>query len=111
MRRSPKMALEPATRDRIQSLIDSGPVVLFMKGDRMGPRCGFSAQVVSILEALSTDYVTHDVLSDPEVRQGIKEFSTWPTVPQLYVKGEFVGGCDIVTEMAQSGELEKTLSS
>jgi monothiol glutaredoxin len=103
------MALEPATRDRIQSLIDSGPVVLFMKGDRAMPRCGFSAQVVRILDSLLAEYVTFDVLEDPETRQGIKEFSAWPTIPQLYVKGELVGGCDIVTEMARSGELEKTL--
>jgi len=103
------MALEPATRDRIQSLIDSGPVVLFMKGDRAMPRCGFSAQLVRILDGLVGEYVTHDVLEDAEVRQGIKEFSSWPTIPQLYVNGEFLGGCDIVTEMAQSGELEKAL--
>jgi monothiol glutaredoxin len=104
------MALEPATRDRIQSLIDSGPVVLFMKGDPMAPRCGFSAQVVRILDSLVSEYVTCDVLEDPEIREGVKQFSSWPTVPQLYVKGKFVGGCDIVTEMAQSGELEKALS-
>jgi monothiol glutaredoxin len=104
------MALDPATRDRIQQLIDTAPVVLFMKGDRTMPRCGFSAQVVGILDSLVPEYLTHDVLADPELRQGIKEFSSWPTVPQLYVKGEFVGGCDIVTEMAQSGELEKLLA-
>ena len=104
------MALDDATRDRIQSLIDSGPVVLFMKGDRAMPRCGFSAQVVRILDTLLADYATHDVLEDPELRDGIKQFSSWPTIPQLYMNGEFLGGCDLVTEMAQSGELEKVLS-
>jgi len=104
------MALDPTTRDRIQQLIDTAPVVLFMKGDRAMPRCGFSAQVVGILDSLVPEYLTHDVLADPEIRQGIKEYSSWPTVPQLYVKGEFVGGCDIVTEMAESGELEKLLT-
>jgi len=103
------MALDPTTRDRIQSLIDGSPVVLFMKGDRAMPRCGFSAQVVRILDGLVGEYATHDVLSDPEIREGIKEFSSWPTIPQLYVNGEFLGGCDIVTEMAQSGDLEKAL--
>ncbi len=103
--------MEQATRDRIQSLVDSAPVVLFMKGDRSMPRCGFSAQVVQILDRLAPEYLSYDVLSDPGVRQGIKEFSSWPTVPQLYVKGEFVGGCDIVTEMNESGELKQVLGS
>ena len=81
-----------------------------MKGNRQMPQCGFSAQVVQILDSLVPDYDTVDVLSDPEVRQGIKEYSSWPTVPQLYVRGEFVGGCDIVTEMYQSGELHNALA-
>jgi monothiol glutaredoxin len=99
------MTESDATRQRIQSLIDSERVVLFMKGDRSFPQCGFSAQVVQILDGLLPDYATVDVLRDPELRQGIKEFSNWPTIPQLYVAGELVGGCDIVTEMHETGEL------
>lgn len=103
------MSLEDSTRERLQTIIDSGPVVLFMKGNRQMPQCGFSAQVVQILDSLLPAYTTVDVLADPEVRQGIKLYSSWPTIPQLYVGGEFVGGCDIVTEMYQSGELRNTL--
>ena len=99
------MSLDDATRQRIQSIIDSSPVVLFMKGDRRMPQCGFSARVVQILDSMLPEYATVNVLTDPEVREGIKEYSAWPTIPQLYVRGEFVGGCDIVTEMYQSGEL------
>ena len=104
------MPLAPETRDRMQRLIDDAPVVLFMKGSREMPQCGFSAQVVAILDRAAPDYVTFDVLADPAVREGIKEFSRWPTVPQLYVRGEFIGGCDIITEMFQTGELSETLS-
>src|SRR5690606_15721216 len=96
-------------RSRIQSQIDSVPVVLFMKGDRKAPQCGFSATVVSILDTLVDDYATVNVLADSEIRQGIKDFSDWPTIPQLYVRGEFVGGCDIVKEMFENGELEAAL--
>ena len=103
------MSLDEATRSRIASTIGSDHVVLFMKGDRRMPQCGFSATVVQILDTLVPDYTTVDVLADPDVRQGIKEFSSWPTVPQLYVDGDFVGGCDIIREMYQSGELQKTL--
>lgn len=103
------MSLDDPTRQRIQALVDSDDVVLFMKGERRVPQCGFSAQVVQILDSLVPEYTTHDVLSDPEVRQGIKEFSNWPTIPQLYLRGEFLGGCDIITEMYQSGELQTTL--
>ncbi len=103
------MSLDEATRSRIASTIGSDRVVLFMKGDRRMPQCGFSATVVQILDTLVPDYTTVDVLADPDVRQGIKEFSSWPTVPQLYVDGDFVGGCDIIREMYQSGELQKTL--
>ena len=104
------MSLDPETRKRIQSLIDSDRVVLFMKGNRRMPQCGFSAQVVRILDSLVPDYTTCDVLADSSVRQGIKDFSSWPTIPQLYVDGEFLGGCDIVTELYQSGELQDRLS-
>lgn len=103
------MALDDATRQRIQSLIPGDGVVLFMKGDRSQPQCGFSARVVQMLDSVLSDYGTVDVLSDPEVREGIKEFSEWPTIPQLYVNGEFIGGCDIVTEMYASGELHQAL--
>jgi len=93
---------------RIQGLIDSSPVFLFMKGTPTFPQCGFSATVVAILDHLGVDYESANILEDPELRQGIKDFSNWPTIPQLYVKGEFLGGCDIAKEMFQSGEL-KTL--
>ena len=95
--------------ERIQGEIGENPVMLYMKGTAMFPQCGFSARVVQILTHLGVPFATADVLEDPELRDGIKEFSSWPTVPQLYVKGEFVGGCDIVTEMYQSGELELLL--
>jgi monothiol glutaredoxin len=103
------MPLSEKTRERIQSLIGSDRVVLFMKGNRRAPQCGFSAQIVQILDSHLPSYTTVDVLQDPEVRQGIKDFASWPTIPQLYVNGEFVGGCDIVTEMYQNGELEPLL--
>jgi monothiol glutaredoxin len=94
---------------RIQSDIDSHPVVLYMKGTPVFPQCGFSAQVVQVLSLVGVKFKAFDVLADDQLRQGIKEFSNWPTVPQLYVKGEFVGGCDIVREMYQSGELVELL--
>ena len=92
--------------ERIQSEITNNQVMLYMKGDAMFPQCGFSARVVQILNHLGVPFATANVLDDQGLRQGIKEFSNWPTVPQLYVHGEFVGGSDIVTEMFQSGELE-----
>jgi monothiol glutaredoxin len=94
----------------IQSKIDASPVMLFMKGTPMFPQCGFSARVVQILKHVNVPFQTVNVLEDPEIRDGIKSFSNWPTIPQLYVKGEFIGGCDIVTEMYQSGELQDLLS-
>ena len=104
------MSSDPATQEKISALVKSNPVMLFMKGTRELPQCGFSAQVVSILDRVAPDYATFDVLADPTVRDGIKEFSRWPTIPQLYVRGEFIGGCDIITEMFQAGELSETLS-
>ena len=95
---------------RIQSEIDAAPVLLFMKGTPMFPQCGFSARVIQILKHAGVPFKTVNVLEDPEIRDGIKSFSNWPTIPQLYVKGEFVGGCDIVTEMYQSGELDTLLA-
>ncbi len=91
--------------DRIQTSITTNDVVLFMKGTPLFPQCGFSSKAISILEHYGIDFASHDVLQDAEIRTGIKSYSDWPTIPQLYVKGEFVGGSDIMTEMAQSGEL------
>jgi monothiol glutaredoxin len=96
-------------QERIQKLISENPVVLFMKGTPAFPQCGFSGQVVQILDYLGAPVVGVNVLEDAEIRQGIKEFANWPTIPQLYVKGEFVGGCDIAREMFQSGELQAML--
>ena len=97
--------------NRIRGLIDEHDVVLFMKGTPVFPQCGFSATVVQMLSLLGVRFKGFDVLEDPEVRQGIKSFSDWPTIPQLYVKGEFVGGCDIVREMYETGELSEFLST
>src|SRR5438270_9951852 len=94
---------------RIQSDITENPVMLYMKGTAMFPQCGFSARVVQILSHLNVSFKSANVLEDPALREGVKQFSNWPTVPQLYVNGVFVGGCDIVTEMYQSGELETLL--
>ena len=97
--------MDPSTRQRIETLVASSPVVVFMKGNKLMPQCGFSNNVCQILNALAVPFETFDVLSDPEVRQGIKEFSDWPTIPQVYVQGEFMGGSDILIEMYNSGEL------
>ena len=94
---------------RIQSEISENPVMLYMKGNAMFPQCGFSARVVQILTHMGVPFKTANVLEDAALRDGIKQFSNWPTIPQLYVKGEFVGGCDIITEMFQSGELATML--
>ncbi len=94
----------------IQKHIDGAPVMLFMKGTPLFPQCGFSARVVQILKHAGVPFSSVNVLEDPEIRDGIKQFSNWPTIPQLYVKGEFVGGCDIITEMYQSGELNTLLT-
>jgi len=97
--------------DRIQKDIKENDILLFMKGTPVFPQCGFSAAVVQVLTDLGVKFKGVDVLTDPAIRQGIKDFSQWPTIPQLYVKGEFVGGCDIVREMASSGELRDLLHS
>lgn len=94
----------------IKSLIDSHPVVLFMKGGKATPMCGFSSVVVQILDHLGVEFHDVNVLADPAIRQGVKDFSNWPTIPQLYVKGEFVGGCDILREMFETGELKPFLA-
>jgi monothiol glutaredoxin len=101
--------MSESVNDRIAALVKEHPVLLFMKGDRFMPQCGFSAQVVQILDSLLDDYATVNVLEDPALRDGIKEFSSWPTIPQLYLNGEFQGGCDIVREMYESGELQRKL--
>ena len=100
-----------STTDRIKDIIGKSDVVLFMKGVPAAPQCGFSAAVVQILSRLAVPFSSVDVLSDSEIREGIKAFSNWPTIPQLYIKGEFVGGCDIVREMFQAGELTAMLSN
>jgi monothiol glutaredoxin len=96
--------------DRIRDEIGTNDVVLFMKGTPVFPQCGFSAAVVQVLSHLGVKFKGVDVLQDPSLRQGIKDFASWPTIPQLYVKGEFVGGCDIIREMFQSGELQQLLA-
>jgi monothiol glutaredoxin len=102
--------MDDSTRTRIQALVDERPVVLFMKGNKLFPRCGFSATVVEVLKRTGVPFHTIDVLADPEIRQGIKEFANWPTIPQLYVKGQFIGGCDIVRDLYESGELDEVLA-
>jgi monothiol glutaredoxin len=94
----------------IENEVKSNDVVLFMKGTPDFPQCGFSGRVVQILEYVGVGYKGHNVLADADLRQGIKDYSSWPTIPQLYIKGEFVGGCDIITEMFQSGELQQVLT-
>ena len=98
-------------RSRIDALVKMNEVVLFMKGTPLFPQCGFSSRAISILDHLGATYETIDVLADPEVRQGIKAYSDWPTVPQLYVHGEFVGGSDIMMEMFESGELKQLVDA
>ncbi len=102
--------MNEAVKTEIEQIVNGAEVVLFMKGRRRMPQCGFSSQVVSMLDQLVEDYTTVNVLDRPEIRDGIKAYSEWPTIPQLYIKGEFVGGCDIVTQLFQSGDLHKTLN-
>ena len=97
------------TRNRIESLINSSPIMVFMKGTKLMPQCGFSNNVVQILNALGMSFETFDVLSDMEIRQGIKDYSNWPTIPQVYLKGEFLGGSDILIEMYNSGDLREKI--
>lgn len=98
-------------QEKIQQLINDNAVVLFMKGTADFPQCGFSGKVAHILRLCEVEYKDVNVLDDPELRQGIKDFSNWPTIPQLYVNGEFIGGCDIVTQLYESGELQKQLTA
>ena len=101
--------MDSQTKERIQTLIQSSPIFVFMKGTKLMPQCGFSNNVVQILNALGMSFETFDVLPDMEIRQGIKDYSEWPTIPQVYVKGEFMGGSDILIEMYNSGELKEKL--
>jgi len=103
--------MKDSVRAQIQEIIDSNDVVLFMKGTKHFPQCGFSATVVEVLRRSGADFQDVNVLEHPTIRQGIKEFTNWPTIPQLYVRGKFVGGCDIVREMYQNGELDAVLSA
>ncbi|HEV2263526.1 MAG TPA: Grx4 family monothiol glutaredoxin [Stellaceae bacterium] len=105
------MTTDATVTDRIKQDIADNTVVLFMKGTPVFPQCGFSARVVQILTQMGVKFKGVDVLADPAIRQGVKEFSNWPTIPQLYVKGEFVGGCDIVSEMYENGELKQVLAN
>lgn len=102
--------MDPSTQQRIEALVATSPVFVFMKGSKLMPQCGFSNNVVQILNALAVPFETFDVLSDAEIRQGIKEFSDWPTIPQVYLNGEFIGGSDILIELYNSGELRETLA-
>ncbi|MFM0053503.1 Grx4 family monothiol glutaredoxin [Caballeronia grimmiae] len=100
------------TQERIKQIVDTNPVVLFMKGTAQFPMCGFSGRAIQVLKACGVDQImTVNVLEDEGIRQGIKEFSNWPTIPQLYVKGEFIGGSDIMMEMYQSGELQQLFAA
>lgn len=104
-------AEQPSMHEMIKQTVTDNQVVLFMKGNANFPQCGFSGRAVQILQALETEFVTVDVLSNDAVREAIKEYSNWPTIPQLYVNGDFIGGSDIMTEMYESGELKQALDS
>jgi monothiol glutaredoxin len=100
-----------SAKERIEEIVRDNDIVLFMKGTELFPQCGFSSRAVAILEHLQAPFKTVDVLQDPDIRQGVKEYSNWPTIPQLYVKGEFVGGSDIMMEMFESGELKQLVAA
>ncbi|MEH1942565.1 MAG: Grx4 family monothiol glutaredoxin [Nostoc sp.] len=99
--------MTPEIKDKIDNLLQQNKILVFMKGNKLMPQCGFSNNVVQILNTLGVPFETVDVLSDPEIRQGIKEYSEWPTIPQVYINGEFVGGSDILIELYQKGELQQ----
>jgi monothiol glutaredoxin len=101
--------MSPETKAKIDSLIQENKILVFMKGNKLMPQCGFSNNVVQILSTLGVPFETVDVLADPEIRQGIKEYSSWPTIPQIYINGEFVGGSDILIKMYQEGNLQETV--
>jgi monothiol glutaredoxin len=99
--------MNPETQQQIKDMVTQNKIMVFMKGNRLMPQCGFSNQVVQILNILGVPYETADVLADQEIRQGIKEFSSWPTIPQVYINGEFIGGSDVMTELYKNGELQQ----
>lgn len=99
--------MNPETKQKIDNLINNNKILVFMKGNKLMPQCGFSNNVVQILNRLAVPFETVDVLSDPEIRQGIKEYSNWPTIPQVYLNGEFIGGSDILIELYQKGQLQQ----
>ncbi|WP_339390459.1 Grx4 family monothiol glutaredoxin [Crocosphaera watsonii] len=101
--------MTPELKDRIDQLVNNNKILVFMKGAKLMPQCGFSNNVVEVLNSLGVSYETVDVLADEEIRQGIKEYSSWPTIPQVYINGEFIGGADIVYEMYQKGELQQMI--
>jgi len=105
------MSLDPQVKTQIEKDIKANKVVLYMKGTPEAPQCGFSAQVIKILNNINVPFHSKDILQDNALREGIKAYSDWPTIPQLYVNGQFVGGCDIITEMAQNGELKKVVDA
>jgi monothiol glutaredoxin len=100
-----------SVKERIEGIVKGSDVVLFMKGNKFFPQCGFSARAVGILQQSGASFETVDVLSDPEIREGVKQYSSWPTIPQLYIRGEFVGGSDIMMELYENGELKKLLAA
>ncbi|NEQ47397.1 MAG: Grx4 family monothiol glutaredoxin [Leptolyngbya sp. SIOISBB] len=101
--------MTPEVKERIDQLINANKIMVFMKGNKLMPQCGFSNNVVQILNVLGVPFETFDVLSDPDIRQGVKEYSNWPTIPQVYLNGEFLGGSDILIELYQSGQLQETV--
>ena len=101
--------MSPETKAKIDSLVEQNKILVFMKGNKLMPQCGFSNNVVQILNVLGVPFETVDVLADPEIRQGIKEYSNWPTIPQVYIDGEFIGGSDILIKMYQEGQLQETV--
>lgn len=101
--------MSPETQSKIDSLIKQNKILVFMKGDKLTPQCGFSNNVVQIFSTLGVPFETVDVLADPDIRQGIKEYSSWPTIPQVYINGEFIGGSDIMIKMYQEGNLQETV--
>ncbi|CCQ60978.1 Grx4 family monothiol glutaredoxin [Crocosphaera watsonii] len=101
--------MTPELKDRIDQLVNNNKILVFMKGAKLMPQCGFSNNVVQVLNSLGVSYETVDVLANEEIRQGIKEYSSWPTIPQVYINGEFIGGADIVYEMYQKGELQQMI--
>ena len=103
--------LDANLKERIENSITSNKVMVYMKGEKTEPMCGFSAQVIQILNSYGVEYTTENVLADWDLREGIKEFSSWPTIPQLYVNGQFIGGCDIVMELHRKGELDQILKN